>query len=410
MMNSFYRYLTVFSLGLCCLLAMMGCTHKDNLTGTNWSDIQAQTVRDTTGLSLPFSFPADTLVSITGGETMLLAGNYRNAHAVSYFRFTGLPSLTGITFESEDSCYVSFKVMKRSPQPRSPILLKLYKTNQAWNDTLSTISEAEFTEIPNAQVEINEVPLTGTTVKFKIPNSTLFSWQCPDDSTGFNLAVKTPDDGYVEIASAETSNDPILYLKYKHTGETSYSTYQNAPAKDSFYLDAGLATGFTPWGIDNLYPRRMYIDFDPTVTLFKDDAGHILDSLALKRTTINRATLLLHVKENPYYTGTTSFNLFPLLVKRTGITAPVNLLTSDLGRMTQSLESSSIVTGDSLEVDITPLVQAYTSGDKEALGIVILSQHERRNFGYMEFYDTDSSTPAALKPVVKITYTPPFLQ
>jgi len=410
MMNSFYKSLTVFSLGVCCLMAMVGCTHKDNLTGTNWSDIQAQTVRDTTGLSLPFSFPADTLVTIDGDEAKLLVGNYRNAHAVSYFRFAGMPSLTGITFESEDSCYVSIKVLKRSPQPSSPILLKLYKTNQAWNDTLSTINEAEFTEIPNAQVEINDVPLAGTTVKFKIPNSTLFSWQCPEDSTGFNLALKTADDGYVEIASAETSNDPILYLKYKHTGETSYSTYQNAPAKDNFSLDAGAATGFTPWGIDNLYPRRMYVDFNPTVTLFKDNDGHILDSLALKRTTINRATLVLYVKENPYYTGTTTYSLFPLLVKRTGINAPVNLLTSDCGRMTQSLESAGLITGDSLEVDITPLVQAYTSGDKEALGMVVLSQQERRNFGYLEFYDCGSSTPAELKPYVKITYTAPFLQ
>lgn len=238
----------------------------------------------------------------------------------------------------------------------------------------------------------------------------LLHWQSSADTVGFNLALKTPDNAYVEIASSETANDPMLYIKYKHGTETTYSTYDEVPAKDSFLMDAGSALGYTPFGIDNLYPRRMYIKFDPTTTLFKDGDGHILSEQDLKRCTINQAKLVLYVMDNSYYTGATTYSLYPIIAKKTGITEPQDILSSDCERITEVLGSTGLVSGDSIEVDITPIVQSYISGEKESLGIVILSQQERRNFGYLYFWDCNSNTPDDLKPFVKISYTPPFLK
>ncbi|MBP7310678.1 MAG: hypothetical protein KA984_05280, partial [Candidatus Cloacimonetes bacterium] len=91
------------------------------------------------------------------------------------------------------------------------------------------------------------------------------------------------------------------------------------------------------------------------------------------------------------------------------IDAPRELLTTDCERMLQSVAATGLADGDSIEIDITPIVQAYSSGDKTPNGIVLLSQHERQNFGYLEFWDTLSATPEAKQPFVRITYTPPFL-
>ncbi len=409
-MDSLRKPLLGLGLILICIVAITGCTKKDNLTGDNWSDVHALTAVDSLGLNMPFSFAADTLITIDGDEGKLLIGNYRNAHAQAYLRFTGLPDMEGLSFQHEDSLYLSLKVTKRSPMPRNPITLKLYKTNQAWTDTLSHLDETAFTPISGAEIQVNEVPLTGTTVKLPLSFNALFNWQCPEDSVGFNLMLKTEDEGYVEISSAETSYDPVMYLKYKYADDDEYSTYEKAPAKDVFLLDAPEATGYSPFMVDNLSPRRLYIKYTPTTTIFKDMQGNALSALQLKQMTINEAKLVLYIKDNSYYTGATLYNLFPLNVKgEVTITEPRELLTSDCERMVQTVAATGLADGDSIEIDITPIVQAYTSGDRTPNGIVLLSQHERQNFGYLEFWDCLSTTPDELKPFIRIKYTPPFL-
>lgn len=409
-MDSLRKPVRVLLILLIGIMAVAGCTKKDNLTGDNWSDVHALTIVDSLGLNMPFSFAADTLITIDGDESKLLIGNYRAAHSEAYLRFTGLPDLEGLSFEDEDSCYVSLRVTKRSPLPRNPITLKLYKTNQAWTDTLGNLDESAFTPILGAEVQVDEVPLAGLSVKIPLSYSALFNWQCPEDSVGYNLLLKTEDDGYVELSSAETANNPTLFFKYKYTDDTAYEAYEKAPAKDITLLDAPEATGYSPWMIDNLMPRRMYIKFEPNNTLFKDMQGNTLSAVQVKQLTINKASLVLYIKDNPYYTGATTYNLFPLNVKGDiAIDAPRELLTTDCERMLQSVAATGLADGDSIEIDITPIVQAYSSGDKTPNGIVLLSQHERQNFGYLEFWDTLSATPEAKQPFVRITYTPPFL-
>lgn len=393
------------------ILAFSGCTKKDNLTGNNWSDVQALTIVDTLGLNIPFSFPADTLLATSGKESKLLVGNHRNAQAKSYLRFTAFPDMADLIFENADSCYISLKILKRSPQPRSPITLKLYKTNQAWKDTLAQLDENAFTPIAGAEVQINDVPLAGLSVKIPMSFDAIRYWQCPADSVGLNMVLTTSDEGYVEVASAETTFEPTLFFKYKYAADDGYQSYEKKAAKDTYLLDAPEAAGFSPFMIDNLSPRRLYIKYDPTETLFKDMQGATLSAQQLKQLTINSAKLVLYIKDNPYYTGSTTYSLFPLNVKLAAdITAPLQLATTDCERMVQTLAAFGLVDGDSLEIDITPIVQAYTSGDKTPNGIVIISQHEGQNFGYLEFWDSTTATPDNLQPYVKITYTPPYLQ
>ena len=85
------------------------------------------------------------------------------------------------------------------------------------------------------------------------------------------------------------------------------------------------------------------------------------------------------------------------------------LVTGDYEIIAYTVTSTGIIKGDSLTVDVTPIIQAYTSGDKTPKGIMIQSLQERKNFGSLEFWDCNEGTLPEKKPYIKITYTPPFL-
>lgn len=410
-MDSFKKLLPWLVLISLSIILLSGCTRKNNLTGNNWSDAYARTVVDSTGVIMGYSFPADTLKAISGSETKLLVGEHNSATAITYLRYTGLPASAVITDLEVDSCFISLNILKRSPLPRNPLKLQLYKINRAWNDTLSLINETDLELIPGAEYTVHDtIAITGRTVKIPLTVTSIYDWESEADSTGWNLAIKAVNSGWVEIASAETASGPVIQVKYKEEGDTAFSSYSSEPAKDSFTLTAPEAVISNAWKLSNLSPSRIYVNFQPNYTLFKDNSGNPLSAVDLKRLTINKASLVLYVKENNYYTGSTTFSLFPFNVVRDSISSQVPLLKSDYELLIYSSTSTGLVSGDSLEVDITPIVQAYTSGDKVPLGIMIQSMQERQNFGEIEFYDCLARTPDAKKPVVKVTYTPPFLK
>ncbi|MBM4399469.1 MAG: hypothetical protein FJ041_03960 [Candidatus Cloacimonetes bacterium] len=64
---------------------------------------------------------------------------------------------------------------------------------------------------------------------------------------------------------------------------------------------------------------------------------------------------------------------------------------------------------DFIKLDITAIMQGYTSGDLNNNGIVVKCISEALNFGKIEFWTDADDTPDDKKPYIKIIYTPPFL-
>ncbi len=66
-----------FSKAFCCLMLVLimisGCTDKKNLTGTNFSNVNAKSVNDKEGIIMGYSYPAESQTKISGSETKLLA-------------------------------------------------------------------------------------------------------------------------------------------------------------------------------------------------------------------------------------------------------------------------------------------------------------------------------------------------
>jgi hypothetical protein len=137
--------------------------------------------------------------------------------------------------------------------------------------------------------------------------------------------------------------------------------------------------------------------------------GVPLSDTQLKRVTINKAQLVLYIKNNPYYEKI-SYSLLALNVVKDSISTPVALADGDTELMSYTGTTSGLATGDSIVINITPMIQGYTSGNIENKGIVIRSLHEMLNLGELEFWHfNDPLLPQNKKPVIRVTYTPPFL-
>ena len=407
-MESFQAILKLLTCLILILMTLSGCTDKNNLTGDNFSDIRAITVNDGTGIISGFSFPASEEISISGIEKNLLAGEYNNASALSFFRFKELP--TNIVSSETDSCFLSLNIGGCYALDNS-LILKLYKLNKVWTDSLdlANITESDLSIDPIVTYPLADPNGTvGEEITFIIPESEIINWQNPD-STGWNLALKVENEGWVEISSRESSYSPKLNLKYKTETEGEWITYNQSPAKDTYTLEAQETDPSELWKISNLNSTCLYIKYQPSYTLFKDNDENQLSEIQIKRLTVNKAEIVLHIKNNDYYNATTSYSLYPFNVVKDSITDPVLLLKSDYETLVYTVTSKGTITGDSLTVDITPIVQAYTSGEKIPKGIMIQSTQERKNFGTLEFWDCNESTPAEKKPYIKITYTPPYL-
>jgi len=407
-MESFQAILKLLICLTIILTVLSGCTDKDNLTGNNFSDVRALTVNDETGMMMGFSFPAAEEISISGSEKKLLAGDYNDAYALSFFRFTGLP--TNIESTEIDSCFLSLNIDGCYALGNS-LILKLYKLNKVWTDSLdlANITESDLSIDPIVTYPLADPNGTvGEEITFIIPESEIINWQNPD-STGWNLALKVENEGWVEISSRESSYSPKLNIKYKTETEGEWITYSQSPAKDTYTLEAQETDSSELWKISNLNSTCLYINYQPTYTLFKDNNENQLSEIQIKRLTVNKAEIVLHIKSNDYYNATTSYSLYPFNVIKDSIPGPVPLLKSDYETLVYTVTSTGTITGDSLTVNITPIIQAYTSGDKIPKGIMIQSTQERKNFGTLEFWDCNESTPAEKKPYIKITYTPPYL-
>jgi len=329
-------------------------------------------------------------------------------------RFTGLPSMGTFHIPEayQDSTYLNLILTKNFSESRNPVEVRIYKLNQSWAaDSTNLIQDSNLSLItPQSYTITDSISSAGTQIKIPIPVTALEQWTSEADSLGLTLAIKTGENSYIEFKSLESGSGPKLHFLYRTTGENptekKYDQYCN---KDSYRIDEETAPIITnQWILSNIPPSRIYLYFPMNFSLFQDTEGNPLNEIQLKRTTINHAELILYVKENPYYGTSTQYRL---RADRVNDSLDINTAITVLDEQVASgIITQSYIRGDSLVVNVTPLIQAYTSGDKMNYGIVIRSMQELINYGKIELWHfNDSSTPAEKQPKLRVTYTPPFL-
>lgn len=405
-MNTFKKALLLLSL----VLALAACTQKNNLTGDNWSDIYALNYQDTLSMRGGYSFPADSLVSLSVGRKALLVGSWQGSEAKAVLRFENLPGNEALnSYHEINGATLDLVLLRRDAAARSELTLQLFKVKRSYAipDSLVADNLQHFADcqIP-AEIGIQDtlhIPLTTEWLK---------NWQSDADSTGLNIYMKLAEGntGFLELQlSSGTRGSKIAFDYIVKQGDEVKKLVNIARREDFSFSHPQAATLENRWKLSNFAPQRFYIDLQPEYSFFKDDQGNSLDSLSISRCNINKAELVLFIKDNPNFKNTFSYKLNAYLVKEVpqpGAAVPTQgMETINFGYPLDAVFTSN---ADSVRINITPIMQAYTSGKKEAKGIVIMSQYERKDFGEVEFYHP-LSAPADKAPYLKVKYTPPFL-
>lgn len=406
-MNTFQKALLLLSL----VLALAACTKRDNLTGNNWSDISAISYMDSVSIQGGYSFPADSLVSLSLGRKALLVGSWQGSQAKAILRFTALPKSEALNaYPQISDAMLNLVLLRRdAAAERSELKLKLYKVKRSYvvPDSLTAEDLEHF-----ADCQIPAVIGVQDTLRIPLASEWLKNWQSEADSTGLNIYMELAgnDDGFLELQLSSASRGSKLSFDYiaKAGGEKEhFSTFASKEDYSFSHPEVELLEG--RWKISNFAPQRFYIDLQPEYSFFKDAAGNSLDSLAISRCNINKAELVLFPKDLPNFKNTFAYKLSAYLVKEVpeaGTAVPTQGMESiNFGFPLDAIFNSN---ADSVKIDITPILQAYSSGKKEAKGIVIMSLYERKDFGEVEFYHPLSAPPEKA-PYLKVKYTPPFL-
>jgi len=396
--------LNLMLVSLALVLVLGGCTKKDNLTGDNWSGLSPRIAR-ADSFSLGYSYTHTG--SVKGTESYLLCGSEDGIEAVALMRWTGLKD--SLTFV--ESPVLKLVATRRSALARNPLVLSFHKLNKNWAaDSTDLVLDTDITALAMPDFPITDsIATAGDTISINIPNSIIQNWKTVN-VTGFNLALKAATGSWMEFKSAGLSGyGPLLTFKYRVPSDTTVYSYSSRPDQDSYRITGSQTEVVSnTWNLKNLKPQRMYVRFELNESIFTDGNNQVLSDLDRRRMTVNKAELVLFVKNNPYYTSTPCY-LYPFNVTRDTLVTASALTDSDLENINHTYSTGTIVNRDSVKVDITALVQAFTSEDKQNKGIVIRSTAEMLNYGNLEFWHfTDA--PVGKKPYVRIYYTTPFLK
>jgi hypothetical protein len=404
-MNMRKMRVTAFTLVILILLLLVSaCTRKHNPVGDNWSDLTPLIAQDST-ITAGWSYTHSG--KVLGTETSLVCGTDAGIEAVSFVRYTGLPDTT---FTFIESPVLKLVATKRCPLTAEPLALSFHKLLKPWSaDSTDNILDADIVPLDMTSFVVPDtVDATGDTLSIGIPENIITDW-ATGDSTGFNFVIKSTGNCWLEYKSKESGNGPLLTFKYKITGTDDTLSYSQRPVIDSYRVTGDQTEVLAnTWQLKNLRPMRLFVKTGLPHSIFMDKDGVQLDSLDLKRMTINKAELILFVKENPYYNNKICY-FYPYLVKPDTLTDPVALTDSQIESLTHTASSAETVVQDSVKINITTLIQAFTSGDRVNNGMVIKNNSEMLNFGKLEFWHY-SDAPAGKKPYVRIYYTVPFLK
>lgn len=388
------------------LLLTSACTKKKNLTGDNWSNLRPITAIDTSFV-MGYSYLHDG--KLAGTETSLIAGTEDGITSMAVMRFTNLPEPDTMAVIWQPT--LKLVTTRRSALSRAPIELSFYKLTQNWAaDSTSDILETNIssTSFANYTVMQDTISILGDTLTIPISTDVIHNWQT-DGISGFSIVAKVTNAGWLEFKSFETGKGPLLNFKYQLTGATDTLEYSQRSSNDSYKV-TGTQTNISAntWKLKNLLPERMFFRFGLPGSIFKDLNNEVLDAADVKKMTINKAELVLFVKDNPYYKNAVCY-FYPYHVRIDTLMSPTVLTDGNLETISRSYTTATKVSGDSVKIDITAIVQAYTSGDKPKNGIVVRSVQEMQNFGNLEFWHYGNA-PAGKKPYVRVTYSPPFLE
>ena len=404
------------------ILIIMGCTQKKNTVGVpnvNNEPIE-MIISDTTYFGNFYSFEDSCRNYI--GNSKLIVGTYENNEAKSLIRFTSLPD-TVYQFDSENITLTLW--LENSLNFES---LEFGKLKQEWVESLvtwkaatdSTDWEDDFFESLDFTFDVEQTD----SLNIEIPiekfysevNRSYFVIDSLIYDYGLILYSGSSDDEnrFIEIKSRESGTQPLLSFDYTPAENDTSRTFSNTATYDTsmFLKKDGTNEDFVTFEdeliISNIQPIKMYLNFDISDSVFIADSSGIETNYDYTMMTINKAELILSVKDSTEFTYPleTSFTLFPYLVTSEDPQIPF-AYSEDYEYIYGSLNSSGSSADTEFVIDITKIVQGITSGENENNGILIKSTKENKDFSFIDF---GTKFDEGKEPKLRIIYTPPIFE
>ncbi len=418
-----YRILKAIVFSIIFILIIIGCTQKKNTVGV--PDVNNEPIEmiisDTTYFGDFYSFEDSCRNYI--GNSKLVVGTYENNEAKSLMRFTSLPD-TVYQFDSENITLTLW--LENSLDFES---IEFGKLKQEWVESLvtwkaatdSTDWEDEFFE----SLDFTFVVEQTDSLDIEIPiekfysevNRSYFVIDSLIYKYGLILYSGSSDDEnrFIEINSRESGTSPLLSFDYTPAEGDTSRTFSKTATYDTFmYLkkdgtNGNFLTLEDELIISNIQPIKMYLNFDISDSVFINaDSSRIEDNYDYTMMTINKAELILSVKDSTEFTYPleTSFTLFPYLVISEDPQVPFSY-DEDYEYIYGTINSSGSSSDTEFVIDITKIVQGITSGEYENNGILIKSTKENKDFSFIDF---GTKFDEGKEPKLRIIYTPPIFE
>jgi hypothetical protein len=401
------------------LIGMLAaCTEKKNVVGFEGGPEPREIIISEI-FSNTFSYK-DSLKAYSNNPR-LITGNYEandyQNELKTLFKITVLPDTVS---EYISTISIDFVISERyNCENIEDMDLKFGKLKQPWIENEATWFAASDTTSWNQEgADYEEIELNFTeiedTLRVELPENLMNEWINDSETSNGIVMYSEVADSFFELYSAESINPPRLKFEYMIDDETI--SYSEIISKDTSIAkkDNKMDEFDNKLIVSNIQPIDMFIKFDldsdyfinhelyNNVTLSLPDIG-IEDEEDFKRMTINKAELVLYPKEDNLYPLSKTFSIKPFIYLLEDPTLPI--LEDDLDDMLQISSSDSTKT-EEFKVDVTKLIQAFTSEEHENNGILLQSLHKHADLRFMEFCPVDHPEPQK-RPKLKILYTPP---
>ncbi len=395
------------------MILFFGCTQKDNQTGYPGDETQPKVIviSDTNLFGNYYSYE-DSCRNFNYNPKLII-GNYRNTQAVSLLKFTSLPdTVSEFIGDITLTLYKKSELNFDNPEIKIGIILEYWNSNEAtWfaaTDTTDWVDIGNFWE----PVDDIEVIIDEDSINIIFQENIINEW-IEADSTNYGLAIFTEEDNsFVELYSSNESDEeksgPILSFDYKETEEDTTLVFSNEVDFDTFIYSSDL--DFEKFEdqlfLSNIQPVKMFMEFNISDSVFFNaDSSGIENANDYKWMTINKAELILQIKEDETYLSDPEISIRPYLVLNEDHPIPF-VYEDDYEYITASTVDT--LSNNEFKIDITAFVLGITSGEKVNYGILLKSTNENKDFSHLKFGDKND-VDETLRPKVRIIYTPPYL-
>lgn len=389
------------------ILALIGCTDKENLTGYPGPQIQPREV--TSQEVLAFESFRDSAAAYSVSPYLYI-GDREGSRFLSFLRFFNFDDVPDSVTIVPGSASIR---LVRHEDDVSQVQPQVAEMDDAWSEIgISWEHPQEDLEwaYPEHNYQGLDVPASwweSDSLFIPLPDTLVNQW-VQSDTAGYGVVLFSGEP-YTRFYSSESPDSLHPLLRFSWLDEDQTKTESISPLEDAFIYQAQLPAD--EWihqkRLANIEPVSVFIEYDLSLDWWNQMDADIVDMEMLKDVSIIQAVIEFSIDENLSQFDETFLSVFSYHVEEEIDTAPVlpeqyNFLPYQSGMFNYS-SYDRVTDGLVFSIDVTPSLQYITSRDDDNHGFVIRSRYMNRDLTNLVF-ESD------IQPVLRILYSVPGLE